>query len=99
MNQLEKIKHPQEYEDAGISILDDLNEKVRIDTRKQHVFKWSRNKNKSDFVISHDYFECPRTSNWANAKLYHTVKPSNLRYVQNLYQSKASMDMTLNEFK
>ena len=34
-----------------------------------------------------------------NGNIYHIFKPNNFRDVQNLYQNKTSMDMTLNEFK
>ena len=35
----------------------------------------------------------------ANREIYHIFKPKNFTDVQNLSQDKASMDMTLNEFK
>ena len=35
----------------------------------------------------------------ANGNIYHISKPNNFRDVQNLYQDKASMYMTPNEFK
>ena len=35
----------------------------------------------------------------ANGNIYHMFKPSIFRDVQNLCQDKASMNMTLNEFK
>ena len=35
----------------------------------------------------------------ANGNIYHIFEPKIFRDVQNLYQFKASMDMTLNEFK
>ena len=34
----------------------------------------------------------------ANGNIYHFFKPNNFRDVQNLYQDKASMDMTLDEY-
>ena len=34
-----------------------------------------------------------------NGNSFHIFKPNNFRDVLNLYQDKASMDMTLNEFK
>ena len=34
-----------------------------------------------------------------NGNIYHIFKPNNYRVVQNLYEGKASMDVTLNEFK
>ena len=53
----------------------------------------------SIFLISQDYYELPKRTIRANGNIYHTFKPNNFRDVQNLYQDKASMDMTLNEFK
>ena len=35
----------------------------------------------------------------SNGNIYHIFKPNNFRDVQNLYQDKNDMDMTLNEFK
>ena len=39
---IEEIKFPQEYDDGGIIILDDLNEKEMNDPRVQAMFKRSR---------------------------------------------------------
>ena len=94
---VEKLKYPQEYEDAGINILDDFNEKVRNDILKQAVFKRSTHNNVSDFLISQDNYELPTQIFRANARIFHVVKPSNLGDVQN--QNKASVDMTINELK
>ena len=41
---IEELKFPQEYEDGGIIILDDLNEKEMNDPRVQAMFKRSRHK-------------------------------------------------------
>ena len=38
-NQLKKGKFPQEYDDGGINILDDLNKKEMNDPRVQAMFK------------------------------------------------------------
>ena len=35
----------------------------------------------------------------ANSNVYHIFKPNSFTAVQNLYQDKASMDLTLNESK
>ena len=35
----------------------------------------------------------------ANGIIYHILKPNNFRDVQTLYHDKASLDMTLNEYK
>ena len=81
---IEQLKFPQEYEDGGIIILDDLNEKEMNDPRVQAMFKRSRHNNLSIFIISQDYYELPKRTIRANG---------------NIYQVKASMDMTLDEFK
>ena len=63
------------------------------------MFKRGRHKNLSIFIISQDYYELPKRTIRANGNIYHIMKPNNFRDVQNLYQEKASMHMTLNEFK
>ena len=55
--------------------------------------------NLSIFIISQDYYELPMKTIRANGNIYHIFKPNNYRDMHNLYQDKASMDMTLNEFK
>ena len=69
------------------------------DPRVQAMFKRSRNNSLSIFIISQDYYEPPKKTIRANGKIYHVFKPNNFRDVQNLYQDKASMNMTLTEFK
>ena len=97
---IEELKFPQEYDDAGrIIILEDLNEKEMNDSRLQALFKRSRHKNLSISIISQDYYELPKKTIRANGNMYHFFKPNNFRDVQNFYLDKASMDMTLNEFK
>ena len=63
------------------------------------MFKRSRHNNLSIFVISQDYYELPKKTVRANGNIYHIFKPNKSRDVQNLYQDKASKDMSLNEFK
>ena len=63
------------------------------------MFKRGRRKVLSIFIISQDYYELPKRTIRANGNVYHLFKPNNFREVQNLYQDKASMDMSLNEFK
>ena len=70
-----------------------------LDPRVQAMFKRSRHNNLSIFIISQDYYELPKKTIKANGNIYHIFKPNNFRDVQNLYQDKASMDMTYNEFK
>ena len=96
---IEDLKVPQEYNDGGIIILDDLNEEEMNDPRVQAMFKRSRHNNLSIFIISQDYYELPKRTIRANGNVYHIFKPNNFRDVQNLYPDRSSMDMTLNEFK
>ena len=96
---IEELKYPQDYENNSIIILDDLNEKEINNDKIQAMFKRGRHNNLSIIIISQDYYELPKRTIRANGSLYHTFKPNNFRDVQNLYQDKASMDMTLNDFK
>ena len=96
---IEDLKFPQEYENNSIIILDDLNQKEMDDPRVEAMFKRSRHNNLSIFVISQDYYELSKKTIRCNGNIYHIFKSNNFRDVQNLYQDKASMDMTLNEFK
>ena len=93
------MKVPQEYDDGGIIILDDLNEKEKTNPRVQAMFKRSRHNDLSNFLISQDYYELPKRTIRASGNNYHIYKPNNFRDVQNLYQNKTSMDITLNEFR
>ena len=95
----EVLKFPQEYEDGSIIILDDFNEKEMNDPRVQAMFKRSRHNILSIFIISQDYYELPKRTIRANGNIYDIFKPNIFRDVQNLYQDKASMDMTLNDIK
>ena len=96
---IEELKFPQEYENNSIIILDDLNEKEINNDKTQAMFKRSRHNNLSIFIISQDYYELPKRTIRANGNIYHIFQPNNFRDVQNLYQDKALLDMTLNEFK
>ena len=69
------------------------------DPRVQAMFKRSRYNNLSIFLNSQEYFELPKRTIRANGNNYHVFKPDNIRDIQNLYQDRASMDMTLDEFK
>ena len=69
------------------------------DPRVQAMFKRYRHNNLSIFKISQDYYELSKKTIRSNGNIYHIFKPNNFRDVRNLYQDKASMDMTLNEFK
>ena len=96
---LEELKSPQEYEINSIIILDDLNQKEMDDPRVQAMFERSRHNNLSILIMSQDYYELSKKTIRCNGNIYHIFKPNNFRDVQNLYQDKAFMDMTLNEVK
>ena len=96
---IEEIKYPQEYENDSIIILDDLNQKEMDDPRVQAMFKRSRHNNLSIFIISQDYYELSKKTIRCNGNIFHIFKPNNFLDVRNIFQDKASMDMTLNEFK
>ena len=96
---IEVLKYPQEYEYNSFIILSDMNQKEMEDPRVQAMFKRSRHNNLSIFIISHDYYELSKKTIRCNGNIYHILKTNNFRDVQNLYQDKASMDMTLNAFK
>ena len=96
---IEDLKIPQEYENNSIIILDYLNLKEMDDPRVQAIFKRSRSNNLSIFIISQDYYELSKKTIRCNGNIYHIFKPNSFRDVLNLYQDKASMHMTLTEFK
>ena len=96
---IEELKFRQEHENNTIIIPDDLNEKENKNDKIQAMSKRGRHNNLSIFTISQDYYELPKRTLRASGNIYHIFKPNNFRDVQNLYQDKASMDMTLNEFK
>ena len=70
-----------------------------IDPRVQAMFKRSRHNKLSKFIISQDYYKLPKKTIRANGYIYHIFKPNNFLDVRNIYQDKASMYMTLDEFK
>ena len=76
-----------------------IKKKKMINPRVQAMYKRSRHNNLSIFRISQDYYELPKRTIRANGNIYHIFKPNNFRVVQNLYQGKASMDMTFDEYK
>ena len=63
------------------------------------MFKRGRHNSLSIFIISQDYNELPKRTVRANGNIYHIFKPNNFLDVRNIYQDKASIDMTLDEFK
>ena len=67
--------------------------------RVQAMFKRSRHNNLSIFIISQDYYQLTKKTIRANGNICHIFKPNNFLDVRNIYQDKASMDMTLDEFE
>ena len=96
---IEELKFPQEYENNSIITLDDLKEKEIINEKIQAMFKRGRHNNLSIFIICQDYYELPKKTIRANGNIFHLFKPNKYLDVRNIFQDKASMDMTLNEFK
>ena len=90
----EDLKYPQEYVDGGIFILNDLNEKEMNDPQIQAMFKRSRHNNLTIFILSQYYHDLRKRTNRANGSNCQIFKLTNYREVQNLYQDKASMEMT-----
>ena len=96
---IEEIKYPQDYENISINILVDSNEKEINNDKIEPMFKRGRHNNLSIIIISQDYYELPKRAIRANGKIYHIFKPNYFLDVQNIYRDKASMDMTIDEFK
>ena len=96
---VEELKFPQEYENNSRIILDDLNEKEINLVKIPAMFKRGRHNNLSLFIISQDFYEIPKRTIRANGNIYHLFELNNLLDVRNIHQDKASMDMTLDEFK
>ena len=69
------------------------------DPRVQAMFKRYRHNNLPIFIISQNCYELSKKTIRCNGIIYHIFKPNSFRDVMKLYQDKASMDMTLNEFK
>ena len=51
------------------------------------------------FSIRHDYHQLLKRNNRAYENLYHIFKLNNFRDVQNIYQDKASMDISGNKIE
>ena len=96
---IEELKFHQDYDDGGINILDNFNERDMNDPRVPAMFKRSRHNSLSIFIISQDYYELPKRTVRADRNIYHIFKAKYYRDVQNLYQDKTSKDMTLDEVK
>ena len=69
------------------------------DPRVQAMFKRPRHNNLSILLFSQDYYELPKKTIRANGNIYHIFKANMFWNVRNTYQDKASMDMTLDDFK
>ena len=69
------------------------------DDRVKALFKRGRHNNIAVFIISQDYYELPKQTIRENSNIFHLFRPNNSRNVLNLFQDKASMDMTIGEFK
>ena len=96
---MEEKKFPQDYEDGGIIIIDDLIEKETNDPRVKAMFKRSCHNMLSFFIISRSYYELPKRTIRANGNIYHIIKPNSFRGKLDVYQDQSSMNVTLNEFK
>ena len=82
---IEGLKYSQEYENGGITVSDDLNEKEMNDPRVHAKFKRSRQNNLSIFIIRQDYYDLPKRMIRANGNIYQIFKPNNFRDVRYLY--------------
>ena len=60
-------------------------------------FERCRDNNTPIFINSQEYYDSPKRTLRDNGKIYHILKANNLGSVQNIYQDKASMDMTMKE--
>ena len=69
------------------------------DLRVQAMFKRSRHNNLSIFIISQYYYELSNKTIRCSGNIYQIFKANTFTDAQSLYQDKASMDMTLDEFK
>ena len=68
------------------------------DLRVRAMFENSRHNIVSIFLISPDYYVLPERTVRAFGHISDILKPNKFIDVQNLYQDKASMDMTIKEF-
>ena len=96
---IEDLKFPQGYENNSTIILDNLNRKEMDDPRIQAMFERSGQNILSVFIISQDYCELSKKTIRCNGNIFHLFKPNHFLDLRNIYQDKASMDMTLKEFK
>ena len=81
---IKELKFSQEYNDGGVIILDDINEKEMKDPRVKEMFKRSSNNILSIFIFSQDYYELRKKTIRANGTIYHIFKQNSFRDMQNL---------------
>ena len=97
---IDELKDPREYQgESTVIILGDLNDREMNDDRVKALFKRGRHNNIAVFIISQDYYESPKQTKRENSNIFHLFRPNNSKNVLNLFQDKASIDMTINEFK
>ena len=92
---IDEFRFPQEYDDGGIIILDDLNEKEMNDPGVQAMFKRSGHNKSSLYCLK-------ITTNYPKGRqelAEISATYSNPIVSEIIYQDKSSMDMTLNEKK
>ena len=87
---IEELNFPQEYDNGGVIILDDLFEKEMNESRHNYS---------SIFNISQHCYELPKITIRAKGKIYHIFEPNNFRDVLNICQDKSSRKMIVNKFK
>ena len=63
------------------------------------MFERGRHNILSIISLREDFYELPKKAVRANGNFYHIFKLNDYGDVQNLYQDKPSMDVTLDEFK
>ena len=73
--------------------------KRKNDHRIQAMFKRSGHIKISILIIGQDSFRLQKKTTTAKGTTYHIFKQNNFTDIEKLFQDKASMDMTLTEFK
>ena len=66
---IEESKYPQEFDDGGVIILDEQNEKELSDPRVQAIFKSNRHIFLSISIKCQNYCEIPKRTNRANENI------------------------------
>ena len=77
---------------------DGFKEKKTNDPRVQVIFERSRLSKISIFIFGQSYYELPKKNIGDSGIIYHIFKTNKFTVVENLYEDKASMDMTLFAF-